>query len=114
MSYVDWQISLAFKQSKRVAVRKARTPKSSARIAEWSEACANLFREKFRLLPSSEVSALGDFVVVNQFGIRALGQTLRDLIEFVGKNGDGNWNRDAFDTEKADVVFKCFQKKTRT
>jgi hypothetical protein len=50
---------------------------ASVRFAQWSEAFANPFGEEFRLLPSGEVPALVELVVIDEFGLRTLCPTLR-------------------------------------
>src|SRR5215831_16081670 len=55
-----------------------RSPEESG-LLTWqrSEARANLFTEKLRLLPGGKVSALGEHVEVDQFGIGTLSQNAR-------------------------------------
>src|SRR6185503_14394231 len=78
---------------------RAGSRRATLRRTQRSEACANLFAEGLRLLPSGEVSALGELVVVNEFRIGLLRPTPRGRIELVREDAHGNRDRDAFGVE---------------
>ena len=51
------------------------------------------------------MSAFGDLVVVDKFGIRPLCPASRHSIDLVREEADGNRDRDIFDVEVAALVF---------
>src|SRR3984957_14140405 len=67
--------------------------------SQGPEAGANLFGEELRLFPGRKVAALGQLVVMDQFGIRPLRPTARAQIDLVRKGAYGNRDGDAFDIE---------------
>src|SRR5439155_14805678 len=75
------------------------------RLAQGSEARANLFCKELRLFPGRKVPAFVEFVVIDEFGIRALGPTARGLIELVRKGAHGHRDRDPFGGEKGQLAF---------
>src|SRR5450631_1498024 len=83
----------------RTGARFERAPKLSGRFAECSEAYAELFGEKLRLFPGSEMTALFNLVVVDEIGIGPLCPTPRSWIQLVRKYADGNRDGDAFGIE---------------
>ena len=56
------------------------------------------------LLKCGEVTAFGELVEMDEFGIGLLGPTEWGRIEFVGKNAHGNRDVDAFGIEVADFA----------
>src|SRR5215217_1455066 len=74
-------------------------------LTKRSKPGTNLFSESFWLFPRREVSALVEFVVMDQVGICALCPTPRGLIEIFRKGAHGNWYRDIFRREKGKLVF---------
>ena len=68
-------------------------------LAQRAEARAHFFGQELRLLPSGEVSALRQRVVVDQVGIGPLGPTPRSRIELVWEDAHGNWDGDALGIE---------------
>src|SRR5256886_12585263 len=68
---------------------------------ERLETGAELCHERLRLLPRREVCALGKAGVPEQVGIRALGPTLRGLIDLVRICHDGYWKLNAPGVEEA-------------
>jgi MHS family citrate/tricarballylate:H+ symporter-like MFS transporter len=77
----------------------------SVRVAERPKARPKLFGKDLGLLPGGEVATLVELVVVHQLGIRPLSPIPRRLIEFVREGAHGNRDRDAFNTEKAELVL---------
>src|ERR1700722_1538019 len=67
--------------------------------AKRSEGRSDLRRKALRLLPGSEVSALGELIIVNQFRIRPLCPAPRGWIKFVREDTHGNWDGDALGVE---------------
>src|SRR5579862_8291217 len=74
-------------------------------LPQRSETRADLFRKELRLFPRREVAALGQLVVMDQFGIRPLRPTARAQIDLVRKGAYGNRDRNAFNTEVPEFVF---------
>src|SRR5437868_619756 len=73
-------------------------------LAEWLERGTDLFREEFGLFPGGKVPALGELVVVDQFGIRPLRPAPRGWIEFVRE--DAHSHRDG-DADAPDGEERC-------
>src|SRR3954469_21920739 len=73
--------------------------------AKRPEPGTNLVTEDLGLLPGGKVPALGDFVVVDEVGVRLLCPTLRDLIELVGKNAHRNRDGDTLGVKEAEHVL---------
>src|ERR1700722_9393303 len=67
--------------------------------AKRSEPGADLRRKTRRLLPGSEVSALGELIEMNQFRIGFLCPASRGWIEFVREHAYRDRNGDAFGVE---------------
>src|SRR6516225_3775801 len=67
---------------------------ANGEFAQWSKACANLFRKELRLLPRGEVSALVDLMEVDQVAIGAPCPCLRGSIDIVRKYRDRHRQRD--------------------
>src|ERR1700722_1728152 len=67
--------------------------------AKRSEGRSDLRRKALRLLPGSEVSALGELIVVNQFRIRPRCPAPRGWIKFVRKDAHSDRNGDALGVE---------------
>src|ERR1700722_19726882 len=67
--------------------------------AERPEAGSDLRRKALRLLPGSEVSALGELIVVDQFRIRPLCPAPRGWIKFVREDAHGDRDGDALGVE---------------
>jgi hypothetical protein len=75
-------------------------------LAQRSERGAKLFAEDPRLLPSREVAASVDPVVVDEVvRVRALGPAPRSLVELVGEHGDGERDRDVLGVEEVRLVL---------
>src|SRR5690242_16785826 len=72
-------------------------PSPTKRLETGAELC----HERLRLLPGREVPAFGQPVVTKQLGIRALGPTLRGLIDLVRIRHDGHRNLNAPGVEEA-------------
>src|SRR5262249_24118345 len=60
--------------------------------AQRFERCSHLGDEELRLLPSREVCALVELVVVNELGVCLLGPALRCLVDLFGESADGDRN----------------------
>src|ERR1051325_2072322 len=73
--------------------------------AQGPERRPELGREELRLLPRREVPAFVDLVVVDELGIRLLGPAPRRLILLAWKDRHGYRDLDAFDVEKAALIF---------
>src|ERR1700721_4896364 len=67
--------------------------------AKRSKPRSDLRRKALRLLPGSEVSALGELIVVNQFRIRPLCPAPRGWIKVVRKDAHCDRNGDALGVE---------------
>ena len=70
-----------------------------------SECRAKLGNENFRLLPSGEVSALLDTVVIHELGISFLRPAERSFVELIREHAYGNRDFDAPDAEEGELVF---------
>src|SRR5947208_16843464 len=73
----------------------------SRQLTQRPERRPQLGRERLRLLPRREVRALGKAGVPEQLGIRALGPTLRGLIDLVRIRHHGYWKLNAPGVEEA-------------
>src|SRR5687767_11430600 len=73
----------------------------SQRLANPQERCPELGGEQLRLLPSREVSALIEPVVVDKVGIRPLRPTLRRLVDLFGESAYGDRELNAPHIEEA-------------
>jgi hypothetical protein len=75
------------------------------RRAQRPETRANLVRELLRLFPGRKVSAFGETVVMNQFGIRFLRPALRGCVDLIWKHADGNRDGDVLRRKEVQLVF---------
>src|SRR6185436_11668024 len=67
--------------------------------AQGPETGAQFFREELRLFPSGKMTALFEFVEVNEIGVRLLRPAPWCWIEFVREDAHGNRDGDALDVE---------------
>src|SRR5688572_8298650 len=64
--------------------------------AQGSETRAHFFREDLRLFPGGKMTAFGNFVEVDELGIRLLRPAPRRLVELVGEHAYRRRDVDAF------------------
>src|SRR3954453_5326606 len=83
------------------AAPDAGAPTDSDGLAQRPERGSKLRNEKLRLLPSREVCAFVELVVMDQLGIRPLRPTPWGRVDLVGKDTHGDRDFDAPHVEKA-------------
>src|SRR3954469_2511340 len=70
------------------------------RLTQRSERRSHLGTKQHRLLPSGEMAAFLEPVVINEFRVRLLGPASRGRIDFVRESANGDRERDASDVEE--------------
>src|SRR5262249_56292927 len=77
----------------------------NGRLAKSPERGAHLLGEELRLFPGREVSALVDFVEVDEVGVGAFRPASRSLVLLARKDADGDWKGEALHVEEAALVL---------
>ena len=89
----------------RSSVRRSTGQRDQSVLAQSLERSPKLFREKLRLFPRGEVTALVHFVEVNQVVVAALSPGTGRLVDLARKHRDRRRNRDIDRIEIVRVIF---------